>query len=270
MSDKKVGWLHIWWGDSGRGERLTRVAMALCKYCPDSGVVFLPIRGLDVQIMLRPGHATLPSSYLLNHGIRRTLKTKDFEGRAPPQAYFLSIRSLNVCRLCVSPQHKVSHIAHHILSDRSHVLYLPTRKRFQAILDGRYDQRQEGLWLEFIGNSLQKKRVVRSWATRRIHQAVTEALRMRGFDRNGRKLVDSDASKLKTSESNGSPVNLTTKHAPEALVGTVEVHILPNIVRTSYTEVQRQAGVMVDKILEICGGFPRNKRNISNRSHLAV
>lgn len=121
--------------------------------------------------------------------------------------------------------------------------------------------------MEFIGNSLQKKRVVRSWATRRIDQAVTGALRIRGFDRNGRKLVDSDAITLKTSESNGSPVSLSTEHSPEALVGTVEVHILPNIVGKSYTEVQRQAGVMVDKILQICG---RKRRDINNRSHLAV
>lgn len=214
--------------------------------------------------MLRPGHVTLPSASLLNNGIR---KTKDFEGRAP---YFLAIPSLTVCRLCVSPEHKISHITQHILSDRSHVLYVPTRKRFQAVLDGRYDQRQEGLWLGFIGNSLQKKRVVRSWARRRIDQAVIGALRMRGFDRNGRRLVDSDASTMTIYKSNGSPISLTTKHAPEALVGTVEVHILQNIVGKRYTEVQRQAEVMVDKILEICGRYPRNRRDMNNRSHLAV
>lgn len=207
--------------------------------------------------MVRPVHATLPSANLLNFGIRRTLKTKDFEGRAPPHPHFLPIHSLTVCRLSASPQHKISYNAHKILSDRSHVLYLPTRKRFQAVLDGRYDQRQEGLWLEFIGNSLQRKRVVRSWATRRIDQAVTGALRTRGFDRNGKRLRNSDASTLKRSEANGSPVNLTTDYAPEALVGTVEVHILQTVVETSYTEVQRQAGMMVDKILKICGHYPR-------------
>ena len=245
--------------------RLTRVAIALFAVLfRIQESIFSPQGRLDVQIMLRFGHATLPSAYLLNHGIRRT---KDFEGRSP---YFLSIPSLTVCRLSIIPQHKISHVTQHILSDRSHVLYLPTRKRFQAILDGRYDQRQEGLWLQIIGNSLQKKRVVRSWATRRIDQAVTGALRMRGFDRNGRKLVDSDASTLKTSESTGNPVILTKEHSPEALVGTVEVHILQNIVGKSYTEVERQAGVMADKILEICGHYPRKRRNINNRSHLAV
>ena len=208
--------------------------------------------------MLRPGHAMLPSAYLLNHGIRRTLKTKDFDRRGPP--HFLSIRSLTVCRLSVSPQHKISYNASKILSDRSHVLYLPTRERFQAILDGRYDQRQEGLWLEFIGNSLQKNRVVRSWAKRRIDQAVTGALRMKGFDRNGRRLGDSDASTMTTSESNGSPVSSTMGFAPEALVGTVEVHVSQISIETSFTEVQRQAGVMVDKILEICGRYPRYGR----------
>lgn len=213
--------------------------------------------GLDVQVMLQHGHAKLLSANLHKYGVLRTLKTKAFEGRAPPHPLFLPVPSLNVCRLSASPQHKISYNAHKILSDRSHVLYLPTRNRFQAVLDGRYDQRQEGLWLEIIGNSLQRKRVVRSWATRRVDQAVTGALRMRGFDRNGKRLRDPDASTPKRSESNCSPVNLITGYTPEALVGTAEVHILQNIVETSYTEVQRQAGMMVDKILKICGHYPR-------------
>ena len=104
---------------------------------------------------------------------------------------------------------------------------------------------------------MQKKRVVRSWATRRIDQAVTGALRMRGFDKNGKRLVDSDASPMKGSKPNSSPVTLTWERTPEALIGTVDVHVLQNSIETSFTEVQRQAGVMVDNILEICGRYPR-------------
>ena len=203
--------------------------------------------------MLRAGHATLPSAFLLNCGTRRTLKTKNFDGRGFPQS--LSISSLTMCRVFVSPKHRISHNAYKILSDRSHVLYLPTRKRFQAILDG--DERQVGLRMDFTSNPMQKKRVVRSWATRRIDQAVTGALRMRGFDKNGKRLVDSDASPRKGSKPNSSPVTLTWERTPEALIGTVDVHVLQNSIETSFTEVQRQAGVMVDNILEICGRYPR-------------
>ena len=113
--------------------------------------------------------------------------------------------------------------------------------------------------MEFISNPMQKKRVVRSWATRRIDQAVTAALRMKGFDRNGRKVVNPNASKKKGSESNDSPINSTLEYAPEALIGTVEVQILQNSVETSFAETQRQAGVLVDKILEICGRYARKR-----------
>lgn len=206
--------------------------------------------------MLRPGRATLASAYLLNHGTRRTLKTKTIDARGHPP--FLSIRSLTVCRVSISPKHKISHNAHRILNDRSHVLYLPTRKRCQAILDGRYDERQEGLWMVFTSNPMQKKRVVRSWATRRVDQAVTGALRMRGFDRNGRRLVDPDAGTMKGSESNSRPSNVTMEYVPEALIGTVDVQILHDSIARSFTEVQRQAGLVVDKILKTCGRYPRH------------
>ena len=211
-------------------------------------------------IMRRPSIATLPGTYLLNYGFR-TLKTKTFDGRA--SIHPVSTRPLTMCRCEISPKHKISYIAKCILSDRSHVLYLPTRKRFQSILDGRYDERQ-GLNIAFIVNTLQKKRVVRSWAGRRIGQAVTEALRVRGFDGNGRRLIDPESGTLTRSKLNGSPTDLTTKSTPEALIGTATVYVLPDSIKTSFTEVQRQAGVVADKVLETCGRYPRHgQRNYS-------
>ena len=204
--------------------------------------------------MCRPGIATLPSAYLLNHGVR-TLKTKTFDGCA--SIHPVSTRPLAVCRFEISPKHKIAYGAKQILSDRSHVLYLPTRKRFQAILDGRYDERQ-GLNVAFIANTMRKKAVVRNWARRRIDQAVTSALRLRGFDRNGRRLINSEGSTLKGSKLNDSPIDLTANSTPEALVGTASVYVLPDSIKTSFTEVQRQAGVVADKILQKCGRYPRH------------
>ena len=209
------------------------------------------------QIIRRPGILTLPSACLLNHCIRN-LKTKPFDGRA--SIHTVSTRSLTMCRLEISPKHKIPYNAKYILSDRSHVLYLPTRKRFQAILHGRYDERQ-GLNLAFIINTIQKKRVVRSWARRRIGQAVTEALRVRGFDGNGRRLIDPEGNTLKVSRLSGNPIDLTTKSTPEALIGTANVYILPDSIKTSFTEVQRQAGVVADKVLETCGRYPRHSQH---------
>ena len=112
--------------------------------------------------------------------------------------------------------------------------------------------------MAFIVNPIQKKRVVRSWARRRIIQAVTEALRVRGFDGNGRRLIDSEGSTPKGSKLNGRPIDLTTKSTPEALIGTANVYVLPDSIKTSFTEVQRQAGVVADKVLETCGRYPRH------------
>ncbi len=101
--------------------------------------------------------------------------------------------------------------------------------------------------MEFTSNPMRKKRVVRSWATRRVDQAVTGALRMRGFDRNGKRLLESDAGTSKGD------------YAPVALIGTVEVKILEDSIQMSFAEVQRQAGVLVDRVLEICGRYPRKE-----------
>lgn len=108
----------------------------------------------------------------------------------------------------------------------------------------------------FISNSLQRKRVVRSWARRRVQQAVTEALSTRGFDRNGRRLVYPDASAMNKSESDSSLVSLNVDDTPEVLIGTVGVHILQDCVKASFAEVQRQAEVVVDKMVDICGRYP--------------
>ena len=195
--------------------------------------------------MFRPGRATLSCPKLLKIGIRRTLKTKSFDGSP-----------LQVCRVSINSKHRILPSARRILDDRSHVLYVPTRKRYAAILDGHYDERQEGLRLVITANTMQKKRVVRSWAKRRIVQAVTEALRMKGFGTNGRRLVDRGPNTPRVSESNGSQNKKMQDHAPEALIGTVEVHVLPKSIETKFAEVQRQIGMMVDQILKKCGRYP--------------
>ena len=111
--------------------------------------------------------------------------------------------------------------------------------------------------MDFISNSLQRKRVVRSWARRRVQQAVTEALKIRGFEKNGRRLVGPDSSTNK-SELDSSPVGLTVQNTPETLIGTVSVHILQDCIKASFNEVQRQAEVMADKIVDICGRYPHH------------
>ena len=207
--------------------------------------------------MCRPEHVKSPSAYLLNDGIRRTLKTNKFDGRGLLRSF--STPSLPVCRVDVFPTHKISYNVRKILNDRSHVLFLPTRNRFQAIIDGRYDEHYEGLWMNYVVNTMQRKKTVRSWARRRVEHAIVAALRARGFGRNGRRMVDSDTSSMRESKPNGSRLDVTVGYAPEILIGTVNIQVLPGSIETSFAEVQREANVAVAKILKTCGRYPGHR-----------
>lgn len=111
----------------------------------------------------------------------------------------------------------------------------------------------------FSGNAMPRKRVVRSWARRRIDHAVAEALRMRGFDRSGKRLVDGGVTTMGKVRSRGVSHEQTTPCIQDSLVGTVDVQILNPSVEANFKEVQRQAGLVVEEILRVCGGHNHNR-----------
>ena len=158
---------------------------------------------------------------------------------------YLKIRNLNVCRVCVHAVHKIPYSAGLILRDPSHVLFPSLRQRYERISKGQYDEFQEGLWLTVTSNPMQRTKVVRSWARRRMDQAVKQALRTNGFDSNGRKIEDGTLSV----ERQGNNV----LQYPQALVGTVDIEVMDCSVLVAYEEVQRQASLVVDEILRVCG-----------------
>lgn len=94
---------------------------------------------------------------------------------------------------------------------------------------------------------------MRSWARRRVAQAVSKALEFRGFDGKGRK-IDIGAAKDGQAGRNG-------ESGPDALIGTVDIEVMNSSVETKFAEVERQAGLVVDAILRICG---RRKAEIYN------
>lgn len=177
---------------------------------------------------------------------------------------FTRVRGLDVCRSCISPHHKLCHSAEAILRDPSHVLRPGVHERYEPIMNGRYDESQEGLWLMFTSNPMQKKKIVRSWARRRLTQAVLEQLRIRGFDGEGRKIAlgatgEEASPKSSLGETSGEGV-------PEALVGTVDIEVVNQIVEVEYKEVQRQAGLLVQEVLKICGRPQlQNKPSVSRK-----
>ena len=71
------------------------------------------------------------------------------------------------------------------------------------------------------------KRVVRSWGARRVRQAFRQALRERGFDKAGKKLVLDEAG------------NVVGRR--KCLEGTMELRILPKLILAKYTSVMDEA-----------------------------
>ena len=122
--------------------------------------------------------------------------------------------------------------------------------------------------MNYVVNPMQKKKTVRSWARRRIEHAMVAALKIRGFDRNGRRMVESDTSSMRESKLNGSQLEVTAEYAPKILIGTVNVHVLPGSIETSFAEVQRQAEVAVAKVLKTCGRYPchRSVKSVAGSS----
>ena len=104
----------------------------------------------------------------------------------------------------------------------------------------------------FTSNPMHKKKVVRSWARRRVAQAVMEDLRGRGFDDEGRRIDGGAIVGGEQVKGEG--------RCPDALIGTVDVEVMDQCVETKYAEVQRQAGLIVDEVLNICGRRLRNTR----------
>lgn len=98
-------------------------------------------------------------------------------------------------------------------------------------------------------------KVARGWARRRIAQALVAELRGRGFDRKGKRLEikNEEVEEMGQEEEN---------HVPEVLIGTVAIETFPKSLEVKYKEVQRQAGLMVEEILRICGGSQRGRPKV--------
>ena len=157
---------------------------------------------------------------------------------------YFSIPTVNVCRLNISKSHKLSYTAERVIKDPGHVFHQPIRKRYQKVVNGKYDPREEGLWITCTSNTMPGSRVVRSWTTRKMRQAIVDALKSRGFDPKGKKLKTFPGPGQKT---DGCHV------LPELLSGTLSIETMPLIRETKYEEVQRQAAMIVNEVIRICG-----------------
>lgn len=155
--------------------------------------------------------------YLPSMGISRRIHFRS------PQATALKVAGLNVCRVKYTSSYHPLPIAETILKDRAHVLYLPTKQRWES-------RSKNTLWWNVNSNALSLKRTVRSWCNRRLRIAVIEALRSHGFDADGKLLGD----------------NGDVPHP--GLRGTLAVTALPCLVTTKFTEVRIQTNLLIQAL----------------------
>ncbi|MCJ1377848.1 hypothetical protein MMC17_000944 [Xylographa soralifera] len=137
----------------------------------------------------------------------------------------LKIYGLTVCRAAYSPTHSPPFVAAAILSDTTHILYPPTKRR--------YDMRsQETLWWNVTSNTMSSvKKVVRSWNNRRMRRAIIEALETCGLDAEGKPAVGK------------------VEGRAQGLKGTLIIHALPSVLSTKFVDVRLQMELLIKELI---------------------
>lgn len=171
------------------------------------------------------------------------------------------LSSISWCRCFISPYPTHSSTSAHILRDRSHVLYPRVKRRYDDLLDRRQQYKQEGLKIEVAANGMHKtwQRTVRSWAKRRVDQALTRQLKERGFDRQGRLIRKQCAS---SEIGDTSPAAQRSEHVDGSknkdgdLYGSIRIKLLESVAVTKYSDIYEQAGLIIDELVRRFGGQP--------------
>ncbi len=164
-------------------------------------------------------------------------------------AQTISLRSVDVGRAAISPIHKVPLCSKNVLEDEAHPLHHRIARRYAPIINKTINRDEEGLWLIVGSNGLQTKRVVRSWARRRLLQALSKQLEAHGFDTRGRRLKGENEEVV------------PKQHNIESLVGIVEVSVNDKSIHCKYDEILRQTQILAQEILARCGKPSRSSQS---------
>lgn len=158
---------------------------------------------------------------------------------------------LRIFTVQYSSRHFLWYGTANILSDPAHPLYIATLRRSKTA-------DRSGLWWTAAGTfALGKKRVVRSWAARRLRNAFVEALASRGFDRDGKRIVES----VKEDRKRDGKANRTAQGSVMQdikrvdgrgnLTGTLRIQANPVILTVKFDAVKQEAGRLVDELVKI-------------------
>ena len=132
----------------------------------------------------------------------------------------LKLPNLTVCRINYSSRYNPSVSALEFLADKQHSLHLPTLANYNA-------RPTVGLWWLVTSNTmLGKKAVVRHWCSRRMREAFVEALKQRGFDKTGTRLMGHN------------------------LTGTLHMLTLPVILKANFDVLKKEAGMVIEYLAE--------------------
>jgi hypothetical protein len=101
------------------------------------------------------------------------------------------------------------------------------------------------LWWRVIANNWPLKRVVRSWSARRARAAFQEALRLRGFQPDGRPLTVGE---------NEGKSGIPTQRV--GLKGTADIHINMRSIKEKDSAVQKEMLSLVDTLVRIAQKSP--------------
>ena len=94
-------------------------------------------------------------------------------------------------------------------------------------------------WRVSVHPLMQFRRVVRSWSARRARFAFKQALKERGFDGEGRKILD-----------NGQGTDTTTVGTSESLTGSCEIIVREQCIKEEYPQIQEEMSSLVDTLLQ--------------------
>ncbi|KAI9786462.1 MAG: hypothetical protein M1839_006922 [Geoglossum umbratile] len=119
-------------------------------------------------------------------------------------------------------------------------------------------------WLVWTYPSTSRWKTVRSWVTRRVRSAMTEALREKGFDRLGRRITAPGHTHYGATEPGYSAARATMveplpgtdgsgkRGVLRGLTGMVVLRSLPAAVTIPYDALKKEMGQAVDGIVKTC------------------
>lgn len=148
----------------------------------------------------------------------------------------LARQPLRTFKVNYAPDYK-NFILNHVATDPSHPLFETQRRR-------QIEKKKEGLWWHATtAADLNKSSCVRAWARRRLRNAITEELKARGYDENG-KFVDVEILKTR-------PDLMDVLRAGKTLdlKGSLRFHVQPPLIPAKYLDVRAETAVVIEAVV---------------------